>query len=74
MVVKYENCSFCENEFNAEIARKGMTKSELAAKLGISEVTLYRKIKKGGSFSRSEVETLMKIFGKQATINFLYSN
>lgn len=47
-------------EFRAALARKGMTRKELAEMLGINEVTLYRKLKRGGDFTREEINTMIE--------------
>lgn len=52
---------FDERRFNAQLVLKGMTKLELAEKLGMKESTLYRKIKRGGDFSRAEIEKMNEI-------------
>lgn len=46
-------------EFRAAVARRGMTKKEVAAALGISEVTLWRKLNRDGDFTREEINTLI---------------
>jgi DNA-binding CsgD family transcriptional regulator len=40
---------------------KGMTNKDLAAKLQISPVTLYRKIERDGDFTRKEILQLIEI-------------
>ena len=47
-------------EFRAALARKGMTRKELAEMLGINEVTLYRKLKRDGDFTREEINTMIE--------------
>ncbi len=46
-------------EFRAALARKGCTRKELAEMLGINEVTLYRKLKRGGDFTREEINIMV---------------
>ena len=46
---------FNKNEFNAQLARRGVKKIELAKVLGIEYTTLYRKIEDDGKFSREEI-------------------
>lgn len=46
-------------EFNAALARKGCTRKELAEMLDINEVTLYRKLKRGGDFTREEINIMI---------------
>ena len=53
---------FNKNEFNAMLAREGMTKAELAKKLGMRTDKLYRRIRTE-DFLVSEVQKMMDIFG-----------
>lgn len=46
-------------EFRAACARSGKTKKEVAEILGISEVTLWRKLNRGGDFTREEINKLI---------------
>lgn len=50
---------FLANEFRAQAVRRGKTLKDIAAHLGISDVTLYRKIRNGGSFTRAEIAKLI---------------
>lgn len=50
---------FLENEFRAQAIRRGKTLKDIAAHLGISDVTLYRKIRNEGSFTRAEIARLI---------------
>ena len=54
---------FNKLEFNAQIARKGMLKKDVAKALGIDVSTLYRKMEKDGDFSREEMSTLIELLG-----------
>lgn len=54
---------FNKLEFNAQIARKGMLRKDVAKALGIDVSTLYRKIEKDGDFSREEMATLIELLG-----------
>ena len=54
---------FNKLEFNAQIARKGMLKKDVAKALGIDVSTLYRKMEKDGDFSREEMATLIELLG-----------
>lgn len=47
-------------EFRAALARKDCTRKELAEMLGINEVTLYRKLKRGGDFTREEINIMVE--------------
>ena len=50
------------SNLKAEIARHGKKKSELAAKLGITENTLINKIKGKSEFTLTEIQELLKEF------------
>jgi len=65
---------FNKNEFNAMLARKGLTRSDLAEKLGMRRETLYRRIANEGNFTYSEICTLIEIFGKDEVVNALFSS
>ena len=54
---------FNKLEFNAQIARKGMLKKDVAKALGIDVSTLYRKMEKDGDFSREEMAILIELLG-----------
>ena len=54
---------FNKLEFNAQIARKGMLKKDVAKALGIDVSTLYRKMEKDGDFSREEMAVLIELLG-----------
>ena len=56
---------FNKLEFNAQIARKGMLKKDVAKALGIDVSTLYRKMEKDGDFSREEMSNLIELLGKE---------
>lgn len=51
---------FNKYEFDAQLARKGMKKYELAEQLGMSYTNLYRKIE-SGRFSREEIGKIIMI-------------
>ncbi|MBO6245929.1 MAG: helix-turn-helix transcriptional regulator [Anaerovibrio sp.] len=52
-----------EMELKAECVRKGISQKELASKLGIDAVTLYRRFKGESDFSRSELQMIRSILG-----------
>ena len=54
----------CRNEFNAMLARHGMTKAELAEKLGITVDKLYRRLR-NGNFYITEVDKMREIFSDE---------
>ena len=63
---------FNKNEFNAMLARKGMSKEELASKLGMRRETLYRRIKEGFFYTK-EIAILIDLFGKDDVCRALFS-
>lgn len=54
---------FNEREFNAQLARKGIKKTELAEHLGMTYTSLYRKIKEDGKFTREELAKIIDFLG-----------
>ena len=50
---------FNKRLFKSYVVLAGMTQKDVAENLGISEPTLYRKMKNDGSFLRSEIESIM---------------
>lgn len=55
---------------DAEQARKGLTNSDVAEKLGISRVS-YENKKKSGKFTTFEIKALCKLFG--CKFDYLFS-
>ncbi len=53
---------FNKKEFNAMLARAGMTKADLAKALGMRTDKLYRRLRTG-DFYVSEVNKMIDIFG-----------
>ena len=53
---------FDKREFEAQIARKGIKKYELAERLNMSYTNLYRKIETG-RFTREEIGKIIDILG-----------
>ena len=49
---------FNKDKFRAKIIESGMTTSQVANALGVSESTLYRKMNGKSDFSRSEIQIL----------------
>lgn len=47
--------------FEAQLALIGITKTELAEKLGINPSTLTRKLQRDGDFTREEINEMIKI-------------
>lgn len=54
---------FNYNEFKAAMARSGFTQRRLAEVLGLNAATITRKIRRGGDFSRSEINTMIEAMG-----------
>lgn len=52
---------FNEREFNAQLARKGIKKAELAEYLGMTYTNLYRKIRDDGKFTREEMGKIIEL-------------
>lgn len=50
-------------ELEIAIRRADLTKREVARRLGISEMGLYKKIHNGSEFKASEIVALAKILG-----------
>lgn len=51
---------FDKRKFLAQMTLRGVTKKALANKLGINEITLYRKINNDGYFTRKEINDIIK--------------
>ena len=51
------------DDLNAEIARNGLTKPQLAKKIGVSKKCLYRKLKGETSFKQEEIQKIASILG-----------
>lgn len=52
---------FDKRKFLAQMTLRGVSKKELAVKLGINEITLYRKINNDGFFTRKEINTMIDV-------------
>ena len=52
---------FDKRKFLAQMTLRDVSKKELAEKLGINEITLYRKINNDGYFTRSEINKLIEV-------------
>ena len=50
-------------ELEIAITRAGITKREIAKRLGLSEMGLYKKINNITEFKASEIKTLAEILG-----------
>lgn len=51
---------FNKPEFDAALARACCSRKQLAKALGIDVATLYRKVKDDGSFTRKEINIIIK--------------
>lgn len=59
-------------ELEIEIKRSGITKRELAKKLGLSEMGLYKKIHNITEFKASEIATMSKILSLEEKIQEIF--
>lgn len=53
-------------ELRAAIARKNITKTDLAEALGITRVALQNKMSGSSEFKESEIKTLVRVLGLTA--------
>lgn len=65
---------FNRDKFNGLIAEAGLTKEKLSKILGISSVTLHRKITRSGDFTKKEILKMIEVFDKEKTINLFFGN
>lgn len=49
------------SEYRAAMARMGLTQKNVASALNINETTLWRKLRRGGDFTRSEINILIDL-------------
>ena len=49
------------DDLNAEIARQGLTKPQLAQKMGISKKRLYSRLKGETTFKQEEIQKIASI-------------
>jgi DNA-binding CsgD family transcriptional regulator len=54
---------FDKNRFRAQLALRGKYLKDVAKALGISESTLYGKLKRNGDFTREEINILIVYLG-----------
>ena len=52
---------FDEKRFKAQLALCGMSQKQLAEAININESTFYRKIQRGGDFTRAEINRIINI-------------
>jgi plasmid maintenance system antidote protein VapI len=63
---------FTKEGFNKLIAGAGLTKEKLAKHLGISPVTLHRKINDSGNFDRNEIIKMTEVLDKSETLSLFF--
>lgn len=51
---------FNRREFNAQLARKGMSVQKLAENIGMPVSTMYRKLNNDGDFDRIEIANIVE--------------
>ena len=62
---------FNKKEFNAMLARAGMTRAQLAEKLGMRVDKLYRRLR-AEDFLVSEVQKMVEIFGLDEVLHVFF--
>lgn len=65
---------FDRKRLQAQMVLKGITGRELAAKMGINETTLYRKMGNDGDFNRSEIQKIMLILDIEDPVDIFFAN
>lgn len=58
----------------AEMARNGLTREEVAKKLGLALPTFRKKMKGEVDFKQSEIDSLLSLFGEKVTYEYLFTN
>lgn len=61
-------------ELLGELIKKGLTKKDLAIKMGISEKTLHNKLNKRSDFTLSEVIKIRDIVAPQESLEKLFND
>lgn len=51
---------FNRREFNAQLARKGLSVQKLAEDIGMPVSTMYRKLNNNGDFDREEIAKMVE--------------
>lgn len=64
---------FDEKRFRAALELSGVSVRELAEKLGISTVTLYRKMNGESDFYREEINKICEIINTDDILNIFFS-
>ena len=65
---------FNADVFYTELRKLGMSVPDLAKLLGISKVTLYRKISGESDFFRDEIQKCRELFGKDAADKIFFAD
>lgn len=65
---------FDERKFRAQLVLADVSMKELAAKLGINEATLYRKVKQDGAFTRDEINRMIIILHISNPTEIFFAN
>ena len=65
---------FDVRKFDAQLALRNISRKELAEYLGISEATMYRKIKSGGRFSRDEINKMIDLLEIEEPMTIFFTN
>ena len=59
--------------FEAMLSKRGVTKQDVASYLNISLSSFYRRLQKGGDFTRGEINLLINYFGRDEVLSCLFS-
>lgn len=54
------------NELRAELVRRNTSVRELAKRIGMSQVTMWRRLKNPGTFKLSEIRAIQEALGLDA--------
>lgn len=65
---------FDEQKFRAAAILSGLSMDQIANQLGINSTTLYRKLKRNGDFSRSEIQILRSLFIVKNTDSIFFAD
>lgn len=65
---------FDKRKFLAQMTLRDVSKKELAEKLGINEMTLYRKINNDGFFTRKEINTMIDYLAIENPAEIFFAN
>ena len=65
---------FNVTNFNIMLVSKGYDRQKLADYLKINRSSMYRKISNDGSFTKKEIEEMIRLFGEQAVMDALFFN